>query len=74
MTKRKNRRGASFGLRWSVLKESMNVALAFMWAGKMPRPKRKAKTTKKRVPIDASKGRKRLPKTQVVIPGEAFCK
>ena len=63
MAKRK-RKGASFGLRWSFLKESFNLGLKCMLTGKLPRPKRKKakpqRKVKKRVPVDASKGRKRI--------------
>ena len=42
MTKRKTNR-APFSMRWAFLQD----ALDYLWTGKLPRPKRKAKKVKK---------------------------
>ena len=43
-------------------KVSLGVRFKFLFTGKLPKPKRKAK---KRIATDASKGRKRLPKGKI---------
>ena len=44
------------------VKVGLGIRFKFLFTGKLPKPKRKAK---KRVSTDASKGRKRIPKSNV---------
>lgn len=67
-SKAKRSKRASFGIRWAL----MEVALEYMLTGKLPKPKAKKfkksqskPKAKGRIGIDASKGRKRIPKPKI---------
>lgn len=66
MAKKKGRKKVAKGLRFGLL-----ARLRFLWTGslgsiKATKPKRK---TKKKVATDASKGRKRIPKSLTSVAG-----